>query len=499
MPFSFWKDRLFNLGLLTLVVLSFCFYAPCFYPLYNSDHAIHALMSYDLEFPRDLYYWGQNRLGSLLPMLTYPFVKLFRIQPLFMVSIMHYLLLLIPVLIISKFIKRKWILFVLFLAVFFPVTEYRAVLWIGHPYSQQIFCGALFLYFCYLFYSKLLKFHEDHTSREIHLSLLLYQFLLFLFFALGAWVSELSAILILVPFFYLVLDNQRSFPLLKKRPVYPYMILCIAYSFGIYALLSYFKQLFPNDPTYDAPFFFSAEKIELQFAYMRANISDVILMRDDRFIDNLFYYVAFLLLLVLLFSGKKNTEPLFSKFNSSLLLVSLITFILLFFSVWNLRSHFCTRYYIPVYYLVVIALLFAVDRTPSKRSSIIFAVLFSTFTLYHSVAYLHHNKGPGAYQKFSEFKKLPQGTLIAGYWDAYLVGSVAYRNLIPMTFDRDFNRNSFALDKALANANFYFINNPDLQQFIRRDTLWQYSHPFIYSGKKYNCNGIEVLRYVKAK
>lgn len=113
------QNWLFILFITLLVSISFYFYAPCNSPLYNSDHAVHTLMSYDFTLPRDMFYWGQNRLGSLFPMVCYPFIKLFHIHPLYVVSVMNYIFLLITTLLVASFIKNKWIALALAMAVFF--------------------------------------------------------------------------------------------------------------------------------------------------------------------------------------------------------------------------------------------------------------------------------------------------------------------------------------------------------------------------------------------
>ena len=41
----------------------------------SSDHAIHILMADGFSFPHDLYYWGQDRLGSIIPIVGWFFYQ----------------------------------------------------------------------------------------------------------------------------------------------------------------------------------------------------------------------------------------------------------------------------------------------------------------------------------------------------------------------------------------------------------------------------------------
>ncbi|HXC05066.1 MAG TPA: hypothetical protein VNZ86_09975, partial [Bacteroidia bacterium] len=55
--------------LLVLTLVSFWILSPWKSPFLNSDNAVHILMTYDCQLPEDLYFWGQDRLGSLIPLL----------------------------------------------------------------------------------------------------------------------------------------------------------------------------------------------------------------------------------------------------------------------------------------------------------------------------------------------------------------------------------------------------------------------------------------------
>jgi hypothetical protein len=76
-----------------LIIVSFLFHSSLFSPLLNSDSAVVVLMIYDFHLPQDLYYWGANRFGSLIPLIGQLFYKGLHFTPIASEAISHYLIL----------------------------------------------------------------------------------------------------------------------------------------------------------------------------------------------------------------------------------------------------------------------------------------------------------------------------------------------------------------------------------------------------------------------
>jgi len=88
------KKTIFTLPVAAILLLSFFLYAARFYPLLNSDDALNILMTYYYKLPRDFYCWGQDRGGTLIPLLGQLFYQGFGLTPVLSVSLAGYLLLL---------------------------------------------------------------------------------------------------------------------------------------------------------------------------------------------------------------------------------------------------------------------------------------------------------------------------------------------------------------------------------------------------------------------
>lgn len=66
-----------NLIALALIFLCLALFGAATYHLLDADQALHALMGRDFSGWQSGYYWGQDRLGSLLPLLAAPLNALF--------------------------------------------------------------------------------------------------------------------------------------------------------------------------------------------------------------------------------------------------------------------------------------------------------------------------------------------------------------------------------------------------------------------------------------
>lgn len=179
-----------TIGLITVFfIVSFRAFALYRVPVFNSDHAVHVLMTQDLKLPDDLYYWGQNRLGSLLPILSYFGVRILSISPIVAVSYVHYLLLLIGFLSFSSILNNNFSRLTLALVWFLPAVTFASTIEAVQPYTPQfatIGCSLAFIH----------QLNIYKNSIFWQRGLLIIGSLISLFLSL--WVSEQSIIIVLI-------------------------------------------------------------------------------------------------------------------------------------------------------------------------------------------------------------------------------------------------------------------------------------------------------------
>ena len=134
---SFWANTGSTLGIVCIIFLSFRGLAPQFLPGLNSDHAVHILMTYDLQLPHDLYYWGQDRLGSLVPIIGHVLQKLLPLSPVEAVGLVNYGALIVAYLCFASFLTHALSRVLLAAAFFLPLRFYVDLLQSGQPYAAQ--------------------------------------------------------------------------------------------------------------------------------------------------------------------------------------------------------------------------------------------------------------------------------------------------------------------------------------------------------------------------
>ncbi len=103
----------------------------------SSDHAVRILMAYDLRLPEDLYFWGQARVGSVLPILSHLLIRVSGLAPVLAISLVQYALLLVGYVCFASLLKRWLSRIILALAWFLPLVSFQMMVSIGHPYGVQ--------------------------------------------------------------------------------------------------------------------------------------------------------------------------------------------------------------------------------------------------------------------------------------------------------------------------------------------------------------------------
>ena len=484
--------------------MSYLFYGPYNSLFYNSYHAIHVLMAADFQLPRDYYYWGQNRLGSLLPLCAFLFGKIICLQPIYLCAVVHYFFLFIGFIILSRLLSNHLSIIGMCAIIFLPVSEYSALTMIGHPYSSQLFAGTLFLYFLARLRNSLLKNQIENKNRL--LICLAFTFFALMFYFLGVWVSEFNALLVIIPSYYLLSDKELKKSMATSFKFLWFKLLAFLTTIvGIVGCILYFSaksfaSIISTD-NYNHFFITKTTDICKNFSFFLAKLKTSLFFIDDAFVGNLFNWMLIVFIL-LSFYKKKSTLIMFSDeakilFNS-LLLFCVISSSLLFLSSWNFRSEFSPRYFTPIYIVFCFATLFFLDKSnASNRFEKLFfpAAIFLCCTVNCFQAAIN-KPFLSTMNKYSDFKNLRPGTLIGDYWDVYKVNSIAFKNLKSIPFDKGMVRNWAWKEDALSAYNFYFLN-VHLTDLGLNNTIHQHGEYFKFSGEKFNCNGMDVWLYHK--
>lgn len=113
------------------------FWLP-FSSLYNSDLAVHILMAEDFQWPSNLYYWHQNRLGSFVPMFA-SFFYWIGFSGFMATAIVQLLIVISIYFLFQHFITSYFGKFAVAIAVFLPIYPFHVQVLVGHPILSQLF------------------------------------------------------------------------------------------------------------------------------------------------------------------------------------------------------------------------------------------------------------------------------------------------------------------------------------------------------------------------
>ncbi|MBX2959002.1 MAG: hypothetical protein KF732_03505 [Flavobacteriales bacterium] len=269
-------------------------------------------MSKNIEFPRDFYYWGQNRLGSFFPMVSFVFGKIFKFHLLYINSFVLYLFLFTSFVFLSKQLNNYFFKIALCTLIFFPIGEYRALVLIGHPYFSQLLSAVFFVYFLH----KLKEYLVNHSifNKSVFLVAVLFSMLSFIFYFIGVWISEFNLVFILIPLFYLIFDKSLQNILIKNIKnswfIFYTLTTTIIFFLGL-LLIKTIKEYSNDDHVYDNPFINKFDDLYLNIEFFLAKLKGTLLFKDDSLTESLFYWstIFFTILVILLKTQKlKNSK-----------------------------------------------------------------------------------------------------------------------------------------------------------------------------------------------
>ncbi|BAU42080.1 hypothetical protein O77CONTIG1_01898 [Leptolyngbya sp. O-77] len=187
-PLSLRTQWLWAIALCTLIaLLSMLNFSAYYSPRLNSDQAIHVLMAYDLQLPEDFYFWGQDRLGSLLPILAHGLLKLLPIRPVVALSIAQYAILAAGFWMLARFFKQPFISIILALVWFLPLRSFIELVLPAHPYGPQFLMVGAALLLCHRVLAK------ARPGQPLNQPLTLAAIALCAFLAI--WISDFSALI----------------------------------------------------------------------------------------------------------------------------------------------------------------------------------------------------------------------------------------------------------------------------------------------------------------
>jgi hypothetical protein len=172
---------------------------------------LNVLMAHNYSLPENLYCWGQDRGGTLIPLLSQIFIKPFGIPAYMAVSISNYLVLILGFWGFSTLFKDKRLLLLLALFWFFPYQRFLQIVVfpIGMGYSLL---GFSILFIRSIDFQKNIYSHFPNILRLGIISFI---------WLLAVWCSDLAFVSLLTLLGTFFLYNRSYFSLFRKQKHMP--------------------------------------------------------------------------------------------------------------------------------------------------------------------------------------------------------------------------------------------------------------------------------------
>lgn len=483
MSFDFNPSNRFQLIFFSaLYFFSTFLFSPLTYPIITSDNAVHAYMAMDFSIPENLYYWGQDRLGSLLPMVGFVLFKATGWNPTICVSIVQALFFGAAIGLTVALFNDFWARMLIVIAILFPYFKFDCIQLIGHPYSSQLVTTGLAIWL----YRASLKYQSGALM-----------FLCSLMFGLSIWVSELS----LLPLVLTI--GHLAFMILHKRPSRISRLLAglLAGLVASALFIQYAKAHFSGHKSYSGKLLTEPKIVfEKVLEFIRSNLYNLINKEEYSFNYILFMWACAILVSIALFFTWKQIKTIGLTHQSIITLILLFNLIISIPLITSIRwvelNGFPSRYYAYSYVSASVFAGFILELYSIKTFRIL-TVATSILLIYNGWFFVSHATNlPTTHSNYSslkEFRSLGQAGYIGTYWHSYLFGFTDPRLIAATPHDKDNARCSECIEKVFSQPRLFLVKNHWFDSFPI--TLQQYGRTLKKKGEEFNVGPYQLAEY----
>jgi hypothetical protein len=467
-------------GLLLVLPFFLAFFFAPYYKGLNSDHAIHALMADYFLFKKNLYYWGQDRLGSLIPMVAAPFQNL-GMSSIWAAACSQLLLVLATYYFFQKHFSKAIFKGSLALVLLLPVYPFLMQTMIGHPYLAQLFFTGAYL---------TLPISQKLAGRWQAL-------LLPLLMAGAVWSSELALVGIIA---FGIAYYKYWWPLLKKHYLFFMVGLALGVGFLYYAKITAYQQAVYQQKIASLP------EIYQTLSYYSNQFWQVLTLDTNKIYNSVLVYVLMINFIALfsLFSIKKLLQ---NRVFTFALLTAIGTTAAVIISHWVVFMNYPYNYFIPAYFFLIIALISGWQSYIPKIGIVkrCWLILFPvSYIIAHIVACMWFiNTQPlkvnGRIDKFQattlvkqlEGESLKGIGLLGTYWNAYLIDAFSSQ-ILGMPCE-GYEVRSFQYYYEVFERPVVFLRNGCVPELS--DTIYQHKQTLLKVSPVYRLDTLEYAYY----
>lgn len=462
----------------SIIIISFLSFSHLATPYLNSDHALNVLMAYDYEWGL-FYCWGQDRGGTLIPLLGFIISNLFSMQPLTAVSIAYYLILIFGFWGFGSLLKNKRLLIPLAILWFFPYERFIELTSYPIGMSYSIIGGGILLL-------KRMNWSESPFKKSNCFKTLI----VLILFIIASWVSDLILITLLGAGIVLTLYHFKF----KSNRGGSWLIVYWG-GFSITTYIVIYLKRFATGVESKYQLFNSISEIFQAFTMiLQENLKVLLAFNSLLSLGAWVVFISFVCILVLLFKFYKSIV------KEREIYIWLFTFDLFFILGVLLISHWVSLngygrwYFVSSYISGTILFLLLIDRyvLTSKSKNLVWILsccyLVAGLSNYSEAFRIKGNYHARA-KDIEQLNALGEVGIIGGYWHSFIYSIVNPKMIKSVENDSYRVRNPQRINDVFNSSKLFLVANDWLDSFPQKMTqysvlLERVSNPFSMSGAK---------------
>ena len=483
------RSRMVYLTILCLlIVCSFLFFSEYYSPYFNSDCALEVLQAISYHLPADLYCWGQDRGGTIVPLLASSLLKIVNVHPVIAVSIARYLILITGFYFLTKQVQSR------FLQVAF------GVLWfMPQFYSIELIVDSFSLMYSFLFISYYLINKYNETKNRTVAKRIFYLSLIDFFLLLSLWTLDLAIVNIAI---LIAMSLFRNFKKSTSKKFYlsilPDAIIHCVWILIATAFVLYAKHFATDNAQGNLYVLNNFDQITVSLQNIFLGLQSIFLFHSDNAIVSiLFYFVLIGGVVLLIRKRAQKSDRAQDKFWMYYHLFCCIGFFLLIvFSYWSYLNGVGRRYFSLVYICLVLTYIMYLDKSALYKNSIHTA--FLTCILILSITsnfykYVYPERRIPMMSKLKVFENMKDIGIIGGYWHSYVIACYNPTQIKATPAESYACRNADYADETFKQSKLYLIKNDWLDTFP--DSINVYNRELYKCGQEFKLGEWELCNY----
>ncbi|MCC5916129.1 MAG: hypothetical protein JJU02_02255 [Cryomorphaceae bacterium] len=470
------SNTVYRILLTIIILLSFFTYGGGFFPLLNADQGIYCLMARHFTFSNSLYYWGQDRLGSFLPMLAAPFTKLF--PAIWVLTVLQIAVSVGAWYYWSRLVAHKGWRLLLACAILLPPIAFSTVIIFAQPYHVQLLLwGAAFF---------LLVKGEPSFLRVFGAAFLL---------VLSIWLGQTAVVTL--PIMGLLLIRRGYF----AKGLLPALFGAIPPAMLILAA----KNNSAKIPVFSEKLFVTWTQLSESLLRVLHNTTHAVLsfswLRSSIVISN---FSLVLLLFFILFISVRELPKAIRHLNFHHLLLYFGfwgLFLIGILSFWVYLNDTNVRYFSMLFVVgVIFAVLWTTEQKHQRWKKIIGGLTIAAVLggSADALILVHGGKTTVPHGRMSNgiaktFPLEPGATYIGDYWNVMVLGAWGDASMRFFSHQAGPKHNMHQLRDAFQGEPIYLLQNSWLESFP--DTISQYHRPLERDSEVQNHESIRFARY----